>query len=129
MTVLEINLCLPMTTAALPNGPKVAKAAKVSHPRFEVLRTWGELCERSSALPGDTPHQSPLDRLATRGNATRQGTPNNPAPPACPAADNGRGVVRSTELALRANSLRVTELSCHACQFGDTGLDAINRDR
>ncbi|MBT5979964.1 MAG: hypothetical protein HOG65_01815, partial [Acidiferrobacteraceae bacterium] len=70
MTVLEINLCLPMTTAALPYGPKVAKAANASHPRFEVLRTWGELCERSSALPGDTLHQSPLDRLATRGNAT-----------------------------------------------------------
>ena len=88
VTVLEINLRLPRTIAALANGPKVAK---VSHCRCEVLHTWGELCERSGALPGDTPLQSPLDRLATRGDVTRQGTLNNPTPPAGPATGNGRG--------------------------------------
>jgi hypothetical protein len=37
MTVLEINLCLPMTTAALPNGSKVAKAANTSHPGLKYF--------------------------------------------------------------------------------------------
>ena len=60
---MEINLRLSMTAAVLPNGPKAAKAAKVSHPRCEVPRTWGELCERSGTLPGDTPQQGPLWQL------------------------------------------------------------------
>ena len=49
--------------AVLPNGPKAANVAKVSHPRCEVFRTWGELCERSGTLSGDTPQQSPLWQL------------------------------------------------------------------
>ena len=61
--LVEINLRLSMTAAVLPNGPKAANVAKVSHPRCEVFRTWGELCERSGTLPGDTPQQSPLWQL------------------------------------------------------------------
>lgn len=66
--LVDINLLLATTTAVLPNGPK---AAKVSHPRCEVFRTWGELCERSGTLPGDTPQQSPLWQLTVtlHGNA------------------------------------------------------------
>jgi hypothetical protein len=61
--LVEINLRLSMTAAVLPNGPKAANGAKVNDPRCEVFRTWGELCERSGMLPGDTPQQSPLWQL------------------------------------------------------------------
>ncbi|MGYP000176741187 len=64
---------------------------EVSHRMSEVLRTWGELCERSGALPGDTPLQSPVDRLATGGNVIRRDALNNPVSPVCPAAGNGCG--------------------------------------
>ncbi|MGE4647381.1 MAG: hypothetical protein AAEJ59_04885 [Arenicellales bacterium] len=126
MTVLKINLHLSTTTAVLSNR---SKAVKVSHCIYEVLRTWGELCKRSSALPGDTPLQSPLDYLATRGNATQQGTLNNPTLSFAQLRVMAVGVVSSTDLPVWANSLQGTGLSRHVCQFGDAGLDTINRNR
>ena len=33
----------------------------------ETITTWGELCERAGIEPGDTPADSPVDRLISGG--------------------------------------------------------------
>lgn len=36
---------------------------EVAHRMSERLATWGELCERSGADPGETPEDTPVERL------------------------------------------------------------------
>ena len=40
---------------------------EVKHPMSELLKTWGELCERAGTDPGETPPDSPVNRLITGG--------------------------------------------------------------
>jgi hypothetical protein len=63
---------------------------EVSHRMSERLSTWGELCARAGAQPGDTPAEAPVHRLATGGNiisSTSRGSDTAPLP-ACAAAGN-----------------------------------------
>ncbi len=55
---------------------------EVRHGMNELLRTWGELCERAGVDPGNTPPESPVQRLATGGQVVRSSSLGEA--PACP---------------------------------------------
>lgn len=42
---------------------------EVTHPLGQPLMTWGELCERVGAAPGDTPADAPVERLMSAPGA------------------------------------------------------------
>lgn len=44
------------------------QVVEVNHRMNEGLATWGELCTRLGMVPGETPADSPIHRLATGGN-------------------------------------------------------------
>ncbi len=56
---------------------------EVSHRMSESLSTWGELCERTGANPGDTPADAPVQRLATGGNIISSNSMGSGTAPAC----------------------------------------------
>jgi hypothetical protein len=41
----------------------------VQHGMKETLKTWGELCQRAQADPGQTPLETPVERLISGGIA------------------------------------------------------------
>ncbi|MBK1630459.1 regulator [Thiohalocapsa halophila] len=70
------------------------RVVEVSHRMSEKLATWGELCERASLDCGDTPADTPVQRLATGGNligSNNLGSGFDPAP-ACGAGGCGTGM-------------------------------------
>jgi len=46
---------------------------EVSHRMSENISTWGELCTQAGVAAGDTPADSPVERLATGGNVIGAG--------------------------------------------------------
>lgn len=62
------------------------RVVEVRHSVQEKLHTWGELCDRAGIEAGDTPADSPVDRLITGGGIVSSGALSNPEPPSC-----GRG--------------------------------------
>ena len=48
--------------------PANARTLEVWHGMRENLVTWGELCARAQLDVGDTPPDSPVQRLSTGGN-------------------------------------------------------------
>lgn len=59
------------------------RVLEVQHRMSEVLHNWGELCERAGIDLGDTPAETPVERLATGGNvisSNRMGSGASPAP-------------------------------------------------
>ncbi|WP_295878841.1 zinc ribbon domain-containing protein [uncultured Thiohalocapsa sp.] len=70
------------------------RVVEVSHRMSEKLATWGELCERANLDCGDTPADTPVQRLATGGNvigSSNLGSGFDPAP-ACGAGGCGTGM-------------------------------------
>jgi predicted nucleic acid-binding Zn ribbon protein len=70
------------------------RIVEVNHRMSEKLSTWGELCERASLDCGDTPADTPVQRLATGGNvvgSSNLGSGFDPAP-ACGAGGCGTGM-------------------------------------
>ena len=59
------------------------RVVEVNHRMSEQIKTWGELCERQSMDPGDTPLDSPVKRLATGGNLVAKSSLGSGAEPAC----------------------------------------------
>ena len=59
------------------------RVVEVSHRMSETLKTWGELCQRASVEPGDTPTDSPVHRLATGGNLISSSNLGSGTAPAC----------------------------------------------
>ena len=53
---------------------------EVKHGMNEVIRTWGELCERLACDPGDTPLETPVRKLATGGQVVKSGNLGENAP-------------------------------------------------
>ena len=49
----------------------------------EVLETWGELCERAGIECGETPADTPVQKLATGGQVVKQSSLGSGAAPAC----------------------------------------------
>jgi hypothetical protein len=48
--------------------PANGQMFEVNHRMSEEIRTWGELCEKTGSAPGETPADSPVERMATGGN-------------------------------------------------------------
>ncbi|QIK38746.1 zinc ribbon domain-containing protein [Caldichromatium japonicum] len=48
--------------------PANNRVVEVTHRMSETISTWGELCARAGIEPGDTPANTPVERLATGGN-------------------------------------------------------------
>lgn len=59
------------------------RTVEVNHRMSERLETWGELCARAGIEPGDTPADSPVNRMATGGNvlSSKLGSGSAPLPP------------------------------------------------
>lgn len=53
------------------------------HGISQKLLTWGELCECAGIEPGDTPLDSPVERLATGGQVVNSRALKNPEAPPC----------------------------------------------
>lgn len=73
----------------IANGQKV----EVNHRMAEDIKTWGELCQRTGIGLGDTPANSPVERMATGGNiiGTSQGAASSRVPDLPPCASGGCG--------------------------------------
>ena len=63
--------------------PANTRTLEVRHSLSEKLSTWGELCSRVQADPGDTPPDSPVQRLITGGTLIGS-TKSETAPPVLP---------------------------------------------
>ena len=59
------------------------QVVEVKHGMSELLKTWGELCERTGTEPGDTPVDSPVNRLITGGQFISSSSSLSDAAPAC----------------------------------------------
>ena len=59
------------------------QVVEVMHKMSEKLTTWGEVCEKANLELGDTPSDSPVERLITGGNVISSSTLSNPEAPAC----------------------------------------------
>ncbi len=60
------------------------QVVEVSHRMSENMATWGDICERTGMAVGDTPLDSPVQRLATGGNViTSSGSGGGMEMPAC----------------------------------------------
>jgi hypothetical protein len=57
------------------------RVLEVKHRMSETLGTWGELCARLGMDAGDTPENSPVQRLATGGQIVRSASLGEAAPP------------------------------------------------
>ncbi len=56
------------------------KVVEVRHGMHETLSTWGELCRLAGIDPGDTPENSPVEKLITGGNVITSASLKNPEP-------------------------------------------------
>ncbi len=63
-----------------------AQVLEVKHSMSEAIKTWVELCERAGIDPGDTPADTPVNKLATGGQVVKRSSLGSGAAPAC---DNG----------------------------------------
>ena len=57
------------------------RVVEVQHRMSEKLSTWGELCRQAGLDAGDTPADSPVQRLATGGQVVKSGRLGDSAPP------------------------------------------------
>ncbi len=60
-----------------------SKVIEVNHRMSELISTWGELCERANIDPGDTPSNTPVNKLATGGNLVSRSSLGSGTEPAC----------------------------------------------
>jgi hypothetical protein len=60
-----------------------SKVIEVNHRMSELISTWGELCERADIDPGDTPSNTPVNKLATGGNLVSRSSLGSGTEPAC----------------------------------------------
>ena len=63
--------------------PANDRVIEVMHGMSEDLHTWGELCARAGIEPGDTPADSPIQRLATGGNIISSSSRKDFPAPSC----------------------------------------------
>jgi hypothetical protein len=57
------------------------RVVEAKHRMSETLSTWGELCACAGLDAGDTPTNSPVQRLATGGQIVKSGSLGESAPP------------------------------------------------
>lgn len=56
------------------------RIVEVKHSMSDKLKTWGELCSHAGIEMGDTPADSPVERLITGGQFISSGSLKNPEP-------------------------------------------------
>lgn len=64
--------------------PANDRVVEVKHRMSEEVTTWGQLCKMASIDTGDTPLDSPVERMISGGNIVSSGTMGSGAEPACP---------------------------------------------
>ncbi len=62
---------------------------EVRHRMTDTIQTWGELCRLAEIDPGNTPPDTPVEKLITGGNVISSTTLKNPEP-ACNQVNCGR---------------------------------------
>jgi hypothetical protein len=67
------------------------RVVEVRHSMSEKLTTWGEVCERAGIALGDTPGDSPVDRLISGGSIVSSSALSNPDAPSCGSGGCGGG--------------------------------------
>lgn len=65
--------------------PANGRVIEVMHRMSETITSWGGLCEKAGIVPGDTPPESPVERLATGGNIISSSNLGSGSAPACPS--------------------------------------------
>jgi len=63
--------------------PANARVVEVRHGMSESISTWGQLCARAGIDPGDTPLDTPVERLISGGALVGSAALRNPEPPPC----------------------------------------------
>jgi hypothetical protein len=56
---------------------------EVRHGINDQLQTWAQLCQQAGIEQGDTPADSPVERLATGGAVVQSSSLKNPEAPPC----------------------------------------------
>lgn len=59
------------------------RVVEVKHRMTETIHTWGELCTLAGLDCGDTPADSPVQKLANGGQVVNSSSLSNPAAPPC----------------------------------------------
>jgi hypothetical protein len=59
------------------------QVVEVKHGMNEAVTTWGELCSRTGLELGDTPADSPVQRLITGGQVVKSTNLGDASAPAC----------------------------------------------
>ena len=57
----------------------------VAHRMDDVVRTWGELCERAGRSAGDTPSAAPVRKIPVAGNVVPRSSLGSGPEPVCSA--------------------------------------------
>ena len=68
------------------------RTIEVKHRISESFHTWAELCQGAGLELGDTPAESPVQRLATGGQVVKSSNLKNPGMPPCGASGCGGGM-------------------------------------
>lgn len=69
------------------------RIVEVRHKIGETVKTWGEVCRLAGIDPGETPEDSPVEKLITGGNVISSSSLKNPEP--CGAETCGMGACGS----------------------------------
>lgn len=72
--------------------PANGRVVEVRHGMAEQLTTWGELCRHAGIEPGDTPSDSPVERMISAAGVVNSSSLRNPEPPACGSGGCGGGM-------------------------------------
>ena len=69
--------------------PANGQVVEVKHKMSEKLTTWGQVCDAAGIDPGETPTDSPVERLLTGGNIVSSQNMGSGTPPMCPSGGCG----------------------------------------
>ncbi|MCB1773823.1 MAG: zinc ribbon domain-containing protein [Gammaproteobacteria bacterium] len=68
------------------------RVVEVRHGINDKLTTWGEVCEKANIDTGDTPADTPVQRLITGGGIVGSSALSNPEMPPCGGGGCGGGM-------------------------------------
>ncbi len=64
---------------------------EVRHAMSERLDTWGAVCQMAGISPGDTPAETPVERLMSGGSVVQSNALKNAEAPSCSTGACGLG--------------------------------------
>jgi predicted nucleic acid-binding Zn ribbon protein len=68
------------------------RVVEVRHSINDKLTTWGEVCEKANIETGDTPANTPVQRMITGGGIVGSSALSTPEPPSCGGGGCGGGM-------------------------------------